>query len=381
MTGLPPKRPRLAYVVHSLDTGGTERLVVDMSRAVSDNYDVRIFCLDQPGRWARELRNAGIPVYCVWRQPGFDIGVGWRLARLCRGQNVALMHAHQAGPWFYAALARVFHRGPRLLFEEHGRFYPEADSLLRRFVNRALISRLTHRVVAVSEDVRRRLVRYEGLPSDRIEVVYNGVKPAHSLDGPARRELRHQLGFSDDHIVVGSVGRLDEIKNFPMLIDAIAATRNRIPQVRGLIVGDGPQRASLESHIMAVGQCDSIVLTGFRDDARALTACLDVFVLPSFSEGTSMALLEAMAAGIPVVVTDVGGNPEVVQEGVSGRIVPSGDTGRLVQSIRELLEDQQSRKRLGDAAQLRFEDCFSFDAMLKRYREIYLELLDSGVIA
>ena len=132
------RAPHLCFVVHTLNPGGTERLAVDMAAALHRDYSVSVICLDEPGAWADELRQKGVEVVCVWRQPGFDPGVARRIARHCREHTVDLLHAHQCTPWFYAALSRTLYRRPRLLLEEHGRFYPEADKPLKRWINRWL---------------------------------------------------------------------------------------------------------------------------------------------------------------------------------------------------------------------------------------------------
>ncbi|MGD9946375.1 MAG: glycosyltransferase [Burkholderiaceae bacterium] len=370
-------RPRLAYVVNSLNPGGTERLVVDMSRAFSRDFDVEVLCLDEPGEWAGPLRDGGIPVHCLWRQGGLDLSMPVRLARHFRRTRPDIVHAHQCTPWFYAALARLLFPGPRLLLEEHGRFYPEADKLLRRLVNRLLIRPLTHRFVAVSADIRERLVRYEGLEHSRIEVIYNGVRPPPAMDPAARARLRAELGFGEQDFVVGTVGRFDPIKNLPMLVAALAGVRQRHPDVRGLLVGDGPERGRIQR--LAADRGDhGIVFTGHRDDARRLVQCMDLFVLASLSEGTSMALLEAMSAGVPAAVTAVGGNPEIVVDGVTGWLVPSGDEQALAAALEQARSNPALRRERGLAGQRRFAEQFSFDAMIERYQALYADLLPNG---
>lgn len=369
------RRPSIAYVALTLNPGGTERLAVDMARALRQEFDVTMVCLDEPGAWAGSLRALGIPVHCVWRQPGLDLNVVTQLSRLFRRLQPDIVHAHQCTPWFYAALSRLAWRPPRLLLEEHGRFWPEPDKPLRRLVNRALIAPLTHRAIAVSEDIGRRLVRYEGLQANRIDVIYNGVTPAPALAADERAALRALLGLPDDAFVVGTVGRLDPIKNLPMLVEAIRQALPRVPTLYGLVVGDGPEREQLRAAISAAGLQARVVTTGHRDDARRLTQCMDLFVLASLSEGTSMALLEALAGGVPVAVTDVGGNPEVVEAGVSGWVVPTQDAPALASAIIEAVTVPALARQRAEAARQRFSARFSFDAMLDAYRRLYAGML------
>ncbi|MCD6733538.1 MAG: glycosyltransferase [Burkholderiaceae bacterium] len=367
-------RPRLAYVAHALNPGGTERLVIDMAIAFSSRFRVAVFCLDEPGAWAATLRSAGIPVHALWRQPGLDLSMAGRLATHLREFGADIVHAHQCSAWFYSALARLRHPAPRLVFEEHGRFYPEIDHPRRRFVNRILIRRLTHRFVAVSEDIRARLVRYEGLDAGQIEVVYNGVAPVPAFEPEARAQLRARLGLGADDFVVGTVGRFDPIKNLPMLVSAFEKVAKAQPRLRLLLVGDGPERTAIARRIDEAGLGGRAILTGHRDDARQLAQCLDLFVLASFSEGTSMALLEAMAAAVPVAVTRVGGNPEIVVDGQTGWVVPSDDVEALAAVLHQALARPDQGRKYGEAGRRRFEQRFTFAGMIEAYRSIYAGL-------
>ena len=372
---MPSPLPNLAYIVHSLHPGGTEKLVVEMSLRFAEAFAVTVICLDEPGLWANGLRAKGIPVHCLWRQRGLDLAMPVRLANHFRRHHTQIVHAHQCTPWFYAALSRLLYSAPRLLLEEHGRFFPEVMNPKRVLVNRLLVKRLTHRFVAVSEDVRGRLQQYEGLDAERIDVIYNGVKAEPPLEPDAREALRSELGVEPGCFVVGTVGRFDPIKNLPMLVGSLARASKQVANLRGLLVGDGPMLADICSLTEGNGLFDRIRMTGFRDDARRLIQCMDLFVLSSFSEGTSMALLEAMAAGVPVVVTDVGGNPEIVINGETGNVVPSGSVDALSGAILDSVNDAPKRRKFAAAARRRIEERFAFDRMIENYRRQYQTLL------
>ena len=368
-------RPSLAYVVNNLHPGGTERLVVEMSLIFAREFDLQVFCLDEPGLWADRLRERGIPVYGLWRQPGLDITISVKLAQYFRRQRTQIVHAHQCTPWFYVALARLLYPTPRLLLEEHGRFFPEVENWKRIWFNRWIIKPLTHRVVAVSKDIRERLRRYEGLQHQAITVVYNGVTPEPLLDAATRAALRYEWGFTAENFVIGTVGRFDPIKNLPLLVNGLARAKVEAPKIQGLLVGDGPEFGATQDLIKQLYLVDRVRLTGFRDDARKLVQCMDLFVLSSFSEGTSMALLEAMAAGVPVVVTAVGGNPEVVTEGQTGWVIPSGSVDALTTAMLEAINHPEKRRAFAFAGQQRFEERFTFGRMIEAYRQIYHEML------
>lgn len=369
------KKHTIAYIVNSLNLGGTENLVVQMSRAFQAEYAVTVICLDEPGLWAQKLRDEGIPVYCFRRQQGIDLAIAGKIARFCKKHTIDLIHAHQCTPWFYAALSRVLYSSPKLLFEEHGRHYPERYSWKKNFINRWFIQNLTNKIVAVSADVRQRLVKYEGISANRIEVIYNGVQPPKTIGVEKRATLRQELGFAPDDFVVGTVGRLDPIKNLPMFLQAFTAARLQHKNLKALLVGDGPDFNLLKTLCAKLKVTDHVIMPGYRQDATDLLQCMDLFVLCSLSEGTSMALLEAMASEIPAVVTDVGGNPELISHGKNGWLIPSDAVNDLSQVIEQAWSSKDKRLQKARQAKKDFEKYFAFSEMISNYKLLYQKIL------
>ncbi|MEZ5659061.1 MAG: glycosyltransferase [Burkholderiaceae bacterium] len=368
-------RAHLAYVVHSLNPGGTERLALEMARTFSRSARVSVLCLDEPGVWAAKARAAGVAVQCLWRQPGIDLVCAARIAAFCRREAVDLIHAHQATPWFYSALARWRVRRPRLLFHEHGRFYPERYSAKKVWMNRLLILPNTHRVSAVSDDVRQRLARYEGVPPARTRVILNGTSAEPELAPTHRAAWRASLGFGPEHRVIGTVGRLDPIKNLPLWIKAFGIAVARMPALRGVIVGDGPEREAVVAQIRRQGLQHHIRLTGHRDDARQMTGIFDVFALASRSEGVSMAILDALAAAVPVVATAVGGTPEIMTSASQGWLVPDDDVEAFANALLDAARDGDAARAIGRAGQMRYREAFTYHAMIAHYGDLYAEML------
>ncbi len=366
---------KIVYIVNSLNLGGTENLVVQMSLAFQTMYDVTVICLDEPGLWAQKLRSRGIPVYCFWRQPGIDLFMAVKIAMFCKKENISLIHAHQCTPWFYSALSRLLQPKTKILFEEHGRHYPEHYNWKRNFVNKIVIQHLTHKTVAVSQDVAKRLVRYEGISEDLIEVVYNGVNSPQTITFDSQQSLRQQFGFKADDFVIGAIGRLDPIKNLPLLINAIAEVKTVNKNIKGLIVGDGPERGRLQELVANRNLTDDVIFTGYRKDATELLQTIDLFSLCSFSEGTSMALLEAMATGTPVIVTNVGGNPELITKHANGWVIQSDNLAEMTEAIFDITQNSHKRKLFSQEGRNRFITYFTFDIMVEKYKKIYLELL------
>jgi glycosyltransferase involved in cell wall biosynthesis len=179
------------------------------------------------------------------------------------------------------------------------------------------------------------------------------------------------LGIPKDAIVLGTVARLDPIKNHAMMIDAAARLSENHENLLLVIVGDGPERVSLEKRIEEQGMRQHVRITGYRRDARYCYGLMDVFLLTSFSEGTAMTLLEAMAAGLPVVATRVGGNPEIVRDGETGYIIESGDTDSLVDRLNRLIENPAMKSEFGEQGRRRFEARFHVHHMVKGYESLY----------
>lgn len=372
----------LAYIVHTLNPGGAERLALDMGIHFSTRgdaeydrqYRVVIICLDAPGEWADIARDNGVCVHFTGRRPGKDWRLPSRLAKILRSEQVDIAHAHQYTPWFYTGLAKLLCPGVKLVFQEHGRHYPEVENPKRFWFNRLFLRHLCVAATAVSEDIRRRLVAYEGLARRQVRVIYNGVLPQPVYSASERAGIRATLGLAPDDFVVGTVGRLDPVKNLELLIDGIYQARKTYPALKGLIVGDGPEMGHLRAKVAYLKLEGHVIFTGFRPDAAQLVRLMDLFALVSFSEGTSMALLEAMAAGVCPVVTDVGGNPEIVTHRQTGWVVPSEDLAAFTAALKEAAQYETMRREFGNASQKRFQEKFEFQTMTQAYHNLYTEI-------
>lgn len=357
--------------------GGAEVLAKDMCLSFKDEFNISVICLDEPGLWAQEIRDAGIPLYTLWRDEGIDYRIIWELANFAKKNNIILFHAHQTTPWFYTAFSRLFNKNTRVLFEEHGRFYPEVFNWKKYYINKFFALPLTEKVVAVSKDVKKRIVRYEGVPPKKVQVIYNGKKVFPPPSKKLKESFRKQLGIKKTDFLCGMVGRFDPIKNIPMFLKGISNARKRNPSIKGVIIGDGPLLNEMKTMVEKLGLKDSVVLPGYRSNADKLIYCFDLFVMTSFSEGTSMALLEAMSAGIPQVVTAVGGNKEVVKDGETGWLIPSNDSDFLAKVIVEASFDKNRLKKMGELSKKRFLKHFTFEKMLNEYRKLYNQIAES----
>jgi glycosyltransferase involved in cell wall biosynthesis len=353
--------------VLSLDPGGTERLVVELAGRLCHAIPMAVCCLDRDGAWAADLRRDGIAVTSLGRRRGFHPSLGRAVAAAARAHGATVLHCHHYSPFVYGCLARLWAPRLRVLFTEHGRLSDTGPSPKRRLAN-ALLARIPAGVFAVSEDLREHLAG-EGFREGTTRVIYNGIDLGRPPDSDARPRLRHELGVADETLVVGTIARLDPVKDLATLLQAVSRLSRELP-VALVVVGDGAERDTLAALANTLGIADRVALMGHRDDAREWLRACDIYVNSSISEGVSLTILEAMAAELPVIATRVGGTPEVVTADC-GRLVPSRNVDALTSALRELALDAGARRALGRAGRFRVEQLFTLDRMVADYRRVY----------
>lgn len=373
--------PTICQVVHSLHIGGAELLVTELSRALRDQFRFVFACLDGDGPLAEQLRDEGHVVEVLNRRPGIDWSCGRRLAAFLREQQVDAVHAHQYTPFFYTLLAGGIRKRPPIVFTEHGRQYPDHPKLKRIVCNRLLL-RSCDRIIAVGEAVRVALIKNEGIPASLVEVLFNGVRldayRTAANDLTVRTTVRRELGIADSEFVVVQVARLNELKDHATAARAIARLHTQLasgsPEVRWLVIGDGEKRGVLEAAVRDNGIADVTQLLGTRRDVPRLLAAADVCLLSSISEGIPLTLIEAMAARLPVVSTDVGGVSEVVVPEITGLLAPAGDDATLAKHLVRLATDRELVSRMGRNGAVRADDLFSFQSMADGYANVFEEV-------
>lgn len=368
----------VCHVLHSMVVGGAETLAMSLAIEHSGEYRPVFALLDEVGALGHRLVDRGYKVELLGRGQGIDLRCARRLARFFRRENVELVHAHQYGPLFYSALARLFGYRPPILFQEHGRDYPDFRRPRRVWANRVLLS---HRdcFVAVGHSVREALVKFEGLSRDRVEVIYNGIDIfAYDPGRSARETVRRGLGLDEDDFVIMQVARLNRLKDHGTALRALQAVRETMPRANLVLVGDGETRSALEHQCGSLGLQDFVHFVGSRSDVPTLLQGADVFLLTSISEGIPLTLIEAMATGLPCLATDVGGVSEVVLEGESGFLAQAGDHKALAGSLCDLAANPGLRARIGSAGRVRAETKFSSLTMHARYRELYRSMINSN---
>jgi len=366
-----PARPlRVVHVLRALDTGGQEVLCARLAERLDpQRFMPSVVSLHGGGWLQRRLEAQGIPVHCLNAPPAFRPAVVLRLAALLAELKADVVHAHNRNAFLYAGLASLLLPSPKLVLTKHGVSMWSEKYLVP--LGRWLMRR-SAAVAAVSEDIARPLWFGEWVRAERLHTVPNGVDT--EVFRPCwreRDEMRAALGLDSSHRVVGTVARLSPEKDQATLLRAFAKVAAEIPQARLVIAGDGALRADLEAFAAHLGIADRTHFLGERQDVPAVMNALDVFCLSSLTEGMSLTLLEAMACGVPVVATAVGGTPEVVDDPKTGLLVPAGAPDLLASGLKKLLREDLTRGAMGTMAREAALARYSLQAMVEQYEAIY----------
>ncbi len=367
----------VAHVIGSLQTGGAERQLVNYLLA-ADRIDFRhtVICLEERGELAATVEAVGIPVVHVpvrWRYAAACLR---RLVRWLKVEGVDVLHAHMHDSALWGRTAGRLAGVPVLMTTEHGKELWKGP--LRVAVDHHL-SRWTARHIAVSSDGMEIRMRRERIEPRKLILIPNGVPvPAAAGDDAGRRRVRSEFGIALDAPLLGSVGRIVEAKGYQHLLSAIGLLRVDHPGLRWLAVGDGVLRAELAALAGAADLGDAVIWAGRRTDVSELLAAMDIWVMSSIREGLPVALLEAMAAGRPIVATRVGGIPDAVRDGVDGLLVPPADPAALAAAVAALLGDPARAAGLAAAAHRRAAAEYSIGSVARRIEDVYRHELRSA---
>lgn len=364
------RRLRVLHVVHRLDYGGLQRLVGTIVRLIDvDRFESHVLTMSDFGPLADGLESfAGL--HQLKSIPQLSMLWPRGLIRKIRTMAPDVVHTH-SGVWYKASLAARRAGVPRLVHTDHGRHYP--DRWMGRLLD-GLAARRTDVVVAVSDALRRQMADTVVPDPSRIRVVVNGVDTDRFRPRPLNGSLRSELGLPARTPVIGSVGRLDPIKAYDLMIQAFAVLQaNWSGGCRPtlMLVGDGPERARLAALIEQLGLRGAARLVGWRKDVEHVYPLFDVFTLSSWSEGTSLGLLEAMSTGVCPIVTAVGGSPAVLGGRLRHRLVRPGDHAALAAAWRDALAHPDQREADGAVARARVEQAFGLESMVRQYESIY----------
>jgi sugar transferase (PEP-CTERM/EpsH1 system associated) len=368
----------VAHVIFRLNIGGLENGLVNLvNRLPEQEFKHTIICIDTFTDFKERIHNKNVQVFAINKSPGWDSRALVRIFRLLRKLKPDIVHTRNLAALdalLPALLARVRYR----IHGEHGRDVNDLDGTNRKLqLLRKLHRPLVTRYISLSRELHSYLMEKIGVPPERVTQIYNGVDTEifdaskNSLD----RCEELDAYFGAGKVVIGTVGRLDTVKNQMYLVSAFQALLENQPsltkKVRLAVVGDGPTMTSIERYVAKTGLKELVWLPGSRDDIPDILRSFDIFVLPSLAEGISNTILEAMASCLPVVASDVGGNRELIVEGITGHLVAATDPTALRDAIASYVHDDERCRKHGQAGRNRVVKSFSIDRMVEQYRSIY----------
>lgn len=366
------KPVKVAHVIWSLGLGGAEQVVLGLVR----NFDRSRFvplvvCLDDKGRFAPEAEETGVKVLALEKKRGLDFGLPFRLARLFREQGVGLVHTHLFNGHLWGRLAALL-AGLPVISTEHG--MDAWRSPLHHALD-AVLTLKSARVVFVSEEARK--FYRSRVPADarKDRVIFNGIETARFEGRTSRQRIRAEFGFEPWDRVIATAGRFVPEKRHDYFLAVIKKLRDQGLPVKGFLIGDGPLREDTEKQASDLGLKDAVKFAGVRQDLPDLYPAMDLFLLTSDREGLPITILEAMAAGTPIVSTDVGGIHACIQNHVSGRLVPPGDVDALAAAAAETLAHSEKTAQAAAEARQSVRKNFSVKAMVTHYQSLYDEVL------
>lgn len=365
------RRLRVCHVMLTMDAGGAEKLVFDLMETLN-NVDFFLFCLDSEGIWydranvkARQCADAGEGRGGYWERVR-------QLVNFVDVSAIDVLHAHTHRSHVHCVLARFMTHVPVVVTFHGAGFYYTRKILWER----KLLSYATDRMVAVSEATRQSVCSRTGISPSKITVIRNGIDINYftPCEVSTKRNIRRQLGIPEDAFVIGTIGRFSPEKNYKMLIRCFAQLRAMYQDVWLIMVGDGACRGDIESEMKVLGVSDYCVLPGIQSNVLPWLHAMDVFCLTSLTEGSSIALLEASSCGLPVVVTNTGGNAEIVKHTLSGFVVPVDDEKAYTDSLKFLFENSIMREQMSNESAKFVRQFYTSEQMAEAYDKLYKDV-------
>ena len=375
--------PLVAHIIYALGTGGLENGLINIiNRTPPDRYRHVIICLTNADEFANRITLPGVQVIQLHKPAGQNFRVFWDLWKTLRTLRPDVVHTRNLAS-LEMQLVTLLMPGIKRVHGEHGRDIHDLDGTNKKYnLLRKAMQPFVHRYIAVSRDLLQWLKHTVSIPEKKLRQIYNGVdagKFSPRQGSPLVGDLAPPGLLPENAVVVGTVGRLAEVKNQQLLIEAVGYLFTKRPILRGtlrlVLVGDGPLKLQLVDRVKQLGLSDVVWFSGDRNDVPALMQLMDIFILPSLAEGISNTLLEAMASGLPVIATSVGGNVELIEEGVNGRLVPVNNVVAMADALAELVDDPTLRQSMGEKGLALVRTTFNWEKTVADYLAVYDTLL------
>ena len=375
------RQKKILHIVEDLKIGGLEKVLASIVLSLDKNrYDVQVLCLSAGGYVADELMEKGIAVRILGKKSYYNPWQVLTLAGLVRCERLQIIHTHGYFASTFGRLAAILANVPVIITHVHSTYY---DYGRRNLMIERLLSVFTDCIVCISGAVQKFVVENEHIRVERTRIIYNAIEfQSKGLSIEDKEKKRTLLGISPRDVVVIIVASLTANNGHHVLLNAFEKVHRNHPLLKLIIVGEGPLRMELQKETSASGIESVVIFTGLRKDVHELLGLSDIFVLPSISrEGLGIALVEASAMSLPVIGSDIGGIPEVIENQVNGFLVPPGDVDQLAHAIETLDSDQNLRMRMGQRGRKIYEEKFTLSRMIQQIEALYNYLLERKGIA
>ncbi len=372
-------RRKVLHVIYSLYRGGAERVIeTQLLGADRRRFEYLVCSITGGGDMIDRMSNAGARVFLLGKRRRGDVTAVTKLANLIRSEHVDLLHLHNSPGMFWGTLAQIASgTGAPIVRTEHNPYLPENMPALFRWVLPPFTRRAS-RIICVSERVRQSFAgRFPELAGKFIEIP-NGIRLQDYEKLPPRAECRAQYKLLPGAKLIGTVGRLAPVKNHKLLIEALFLVRQTVPDVHLAIIGEGEMREALAAYAADLSVSEYVSLVKETQTIDHFYGAIDIFCLSSDSEGMPLTLLEALASGVPVVSTEVGGIPEIIENGKTGYLVPRGSADSLAQRIVELLQNPSKATELALSGRKMVHERFPAEKMIAATEAVYEEVLAKG---
>lgn len=366
----------VVHVIYKFEIGGLQMLMADcINRMSAEKYRHAIICLTDCSDFAKIIVRSDVEIFSLNKKPGLGLGTHLDIWKLLWRMKPTILHTYNLSSIEYSITA-MFARVPVRIHAEHGRDAGDPNGVnWKHNLLRRLIVPFVDKFVPVSDDLKLWFSDVIGVPDGKNLLINNGVDTLKFVSHIEKPELKNGPSFPKNCFVIGTVGRIQEVKNQVGLIDAFIELIEKIPsqneRLRLIIIGDGPLLSTLRTKVKDAGLDDLVWLPGARSDIAELMQTFSVFAMTSIAEGTPVVVLEAMASGLPVIATKVGGMPEVVTDNVTGKLVPVSDPQAFAAAISEYLFAPEQLIKHGIAGRQRIESTYSIEAMIDAYTELY----------
>ncbi len=375
------KKIRILHVVLSLGTGGLENGIINIiNGSDKDEFHTDVICIREKGELHSRIENSSTKVFFDSALSNGLINSVKHIRKTILNEGYDVIHTHGWATMLAGYLAfksLTFNKNkPIIINGEHGTLYFESSQQI--IIQRFLFKRM-HLNLSVSGALVNEVARRFNVPVEIFKAILNGVNiDKFQPNAEQRNAIRTELNLKEEHILIGSVGRLVEVKNYPSLIKAFALLLKSQSNARLALAGDGPERVALELLIEQQGLNNKVFMMGRREDVPSVMNAYDIFVLPSFREGLSNTILEAMSSGLPEIVTNVGGSPEIVIENKTGHLFEVSNIEQLAGLLEALIQDKEKLKKMSDDAREHVVKNYSLETMVNNYQYTYRDILDKN---